>query len=133
MRATVKTTNNAQAVRKAAYAGVRKSIFAGAGLVRKIARNSIRRSDKASPPGKPPRTRRGAMKNAIAFAVETAEGEPAQRAIIGPAAMFVGPSGRAHEDGGEFRGETYPDRPFMRPALEAALPRLPESLRRLFG
>ena len=39
-------------------------------------------------------------------------------AVIGPRASVVGDVGKGHEFGGEFRGEDYPERPFMGPALE---------------
>jgi hypothetical protein len=38
--------------------------------------------------------------------------------VIGPRESVVGDVGRAHEFGGEFRGEDYPERPFMTPALD---------------
>jgi hypothetical protein len=88
-------------------------------LVRKIARNSIRRSAKESPPGSPPHTRKGQIKRAILYAVER------DRVVIGPSADVVGESGKAHEFGGRFRKEVFPKRPFMGPALEKTKERLP--------
>ena len=90
-------------------------------LIRKIARQSIKPGAKASAAGQPPHTRRGQLKRAILFTVE----RKAERVVIGPAAEMVGDSGKAHEFGGLFRGQRYPIRPFMRPALDESLPRLP--------
>ena len=38
-------------------------------------------------------------------------------------ASVVGQAGAAHEFGGKFYSNDYPERPFMQPALERALPR----------
>ena len=46
-----------------------------------------------------------------------------QGGVIGPTASVAGQVGGAHEFGGQFRGDQYPERPFMFPALERALPR----------
>jgi len=88
-------------------------------LVRKIARNSIKRGARQSPAGRPPHTRKGQLKSAILYAAEQGA------VVIGPSAETVGTSGKAHELGGRFRGERYPRRPFMGPALEKARDRLP--------
>lgn len=133
MRAKTKITNHAKHVAKLAYQGLRQAVTKGAAYVMTVARNRIKRGDKPGPPGGPVRTKRGAFKKAIVFALETAEGDSTQRAVIGPSALFVGPVGKAHEFGGEFRGDQFPARPNMGPALQTALPRLPEPLKKLFG
>ena len=97
----------------ARFASIRSLADAGA-FVMRLARATIIKSKKASPPGQPPRTRRGAMRRAIRYEVENSR----QVAVIGPSAEVVGISGIAHEFGGSFRGDMYPDRPFMGPALE---------------
>lgn len=101
----------------------RRSLFRAAGLVRTIARHSIRRRKKgiASSPGSPPYTHTGRIKNAIRFDVESSS-----LAVIGSAASVIGPAGGAHEQGGAFRDEVFPKRPFMGPALTLAGPTLPD-------
>ena len=47
------------------------------------------------------------------------------RLIARPSHEIAGPVGMAHEFGGEFRGDEYPPRPFMGPALEKVKPGLP--------
>jgi hypothetical protein len=104
---------------------VRKATFetlghAGAYL-RKVARNSIRRGRGPSAPGTPPHTRAGALKNAILYAVE----KDRRCVVIGPTGDRVGPSGSAHEFGGQYMRERYPRRAFMGQALEKTKDRLP--------
>lgn len=106
-------------VQRAADRATREYLFRGAGLIRKIARGSIRRRknpDRSSPRGRPPHTHTGQLKRALAFMADPAN----NRAIIGPRRSIVGRSGRAHEFGGRFRGDRYPRRPFMGPALDSA-------------
>lgn len=91
-------------------------------FVRSVIRYSIRRSKRPALPGQPPRTRRGAMRQAIMFSVE----KDRERVLIGPAASRIGVGvGGAHEFGGRFRGRSYPERPFAGPGILAAAPRLP--------
>jgi len=78
--------------RKASISNLRQ---AGA-YIRGIARKSIKISPKYSPPGKPPRSRKGRLKDAIIFAVEKEQ----QRVVVGPTATEVGQIGRTHEQGG---------------------------------
>ncbi len=89
--------------------------------VRMTARWSIRRSQRPAAPGSPPRTRRGQLKKAIVYAVEKTR----QRVVVGPTHNIVGPSAMAHEFGGRFRGQRYPKRPLMGPALMKNIDRLP--------
>lgn len=101
-----------------------ESLTEAGAYVRSVARNSIRRSKRASAPGQPPRTRRGALRQSILFSVEPTQ----QRVFVGSAASYLGAmTGGAHEKGGVFRGRLYPSRPFMGPALIAAAPRLSEN------
>jgi phage gpG-like protein len=72
---------------------------------------SIERSTTASSPGQPPHTRRGQLKRAIRYSADK------DGAVIGPLASMVGTSGEAHEFGGDHRGASFPERPFMGPAL----------------
>ena len=88
--------------------------------IRLTARRSIRRSKRYAPPGSPPRTRHGQLRRAIVYAREGND-----RVLIGPGFAHVGPSAMAHEFGGRFRGANFRKRPFMGPALNKNLPRLP--------
>jgi hypothetical protein len=92
------------------------------GAIRLIARRSIRKSKTASTPGTAPHTRQGQLKRAVVYAVEKSK----QKVVIGPTHELVGPSAMAHEFGGRFRGDQYPKRPLMGPALEKSLDRLPK-------
>ena len=89
--------------------------------IRKAAIASIVESPEPSRPGRPPHTRRGLARRAIMYSVD----RKAQRAVIGPEASIIGDAMRAHEFGGDFRGQTYPQRPFMGPALERNVGLLP--------
>jgi len=88
-------------------------------LIRRTAQKTIRRSkEKPSPKGTPPRTRRGQLRRAILFQVER------ESVYVGPAANLFSDVGKAHEFGGEYEERTYPARPFMAPAFEAAWPQI---------
>jgi phage gpG-like protein len=117
--ATVETTMRPERVAKAADKAAFGSLRHAAAAVRLTARRSIRRSGNPSEPGRPPHTRQGRLREAVLYDVQD------DRALIGPRASVVGEAGHAHEFGGPFRDEDYPQRPFMGPALEANLPRFP--------
>jgi hypothetical protein len=119
--ATIKITFNSLLVVRKANDGSIQALGHAAAAIRLTARRSIRRSDKYSDPGTPPHTRRGQLREAILYAVE----KDMLDAVIGPTYDAVGTSGSAHEFGGRYRGDNYPPRPFMGPALEAIRPRLP--------
>jgi phage gpG-like protein len=117
------TQRVAKAARRAMYRAVEKTAFA----IRKTAVDSIvrgaistdgkKRSRKRarivpSAPGSPPHTRFGQLKRSIVYAA--AKGE----AVIGPRFSIVGESATAHEFGGSYKGEDFPKRPFMGPALD---------------
>jgi len=99
-----------------------KSLGHAAALVRMTARRSIRRRKGPSRPGKPPHTKRGLLKRAIAYAVTPDK----QEAVIGPSFNVAGQFGAAHEHGGRFGRESFPLRPFMGPAMEKIRHRLPK-------
>jgi len=75
----------------------------------------------ASRPGQPPFTRRGQLRRAILWDVNE------QSAIVGPRFNVVGLSGAAHELGEQYKGNEYPERPYMGPALDKAIPRFAAS------
>ena len=119
--ANVRSFFDAKGVQRKANDGSIRALGHAAGAIRLTARRSIRRSPTYSDPGTPPHTRRGLLREGILYAVE----KDAARAVIGPTYERVGTSGSAHEFGGRYRGDNYPARPFMGPALEAIRPRLP--------
>lgn len=118
-RAIAKT---AFAIRKDSQASIVKApkISRTAGIARDGRGRFIKGSGRkrvihaASPPGTPPYTARGQLRNAIVYAHDKA----AKRAVIGPRFSVAGISGTAHEFGGEYKGADYPERPFMGPSLE---------------
>ena len=116
----VKTKDRTKAVRAKAKAATFQNLGHAGAAIRLTARRSIKRSKKASAPGTPPHTRRGQLKNALAYAVEK------DRVVVGPEHGKLGEAGKAHEFGGRFRRQRYPKRRFMGPALEKVKDRLPK-------
>jgi len=122
------TTNN---VKKAADEAGFRNVGHAAASIRKTAIASILNSPAGSPgrdsstgrftkaatipsqPGKPPFTRKGSLRRAIRFDANKLTGT----AVIGPQFSLFGTAGHAHEFGGRFKENTYPERPFMGPAL----------------
>lgn len=76
-----------------------------------------RATHEPSPPGTPPHTQRGQAKRAITFHADS------KGAVIGPRKSVVGFSMSAHEFGGTYKGQTYPARPTLGPALERQVSR----------
>lgn len=100
-----------------------------AGSIRKDAQASIIPDPlgKPSPAGQPVATRRGLVKRSIVYAADKFG------AVIGPTANLVGQSMVAHEFGGEYKGERYPKRETMGPALERQTNRFAGSWRGSIG
>lgn len=126
-------------------------VYANRGHFKRKIKVSV--SSGSSKPGKPPHSRAGDLKHAIMFEAERSG------VVIGPTENRIGDVGRVHEFGGKrnrpnvyytktfgysattgkrgsvMREEkrryrpTYPARPFMGPALERVIPRLPEHWR----
>lgn len=120
MRAT--TVDNTRAVKKAADKASFKNLGHAAASVRKTAIKSIKRSVKPSRRGQPPHTRRARkLPRAIYYAAE----KDKLSSIVGPVASRVGTVGEAHEFGRTYMGQDFPARPFMGPALEENLDRIP--------
>lgn len=105
-----------------------ESLGHAAAIVRKTVRRSIRRrtGTNYSKPGQPPKTKTGLLRNSIVYDVD----RQAEEAVIGPTANLIDGLGALHEFGGKTRRGRYEPRPFMGPAYEKILPRLPESWRR---
>jgi hypothetical protein len=108
----------APVIKAADKAAFRNMGHAGA-RIRKDAQESIVVSPEPSLPGTPPHTRKRQLPRAIRFDYDKRE----QSAVIGPRFSVVGEAGEAHEFGGEFRGDTFDERPYMLPALERNIPR----------
>lgn len=125
----VRTENQMNRVKRSAEKAAAGNIFSAAGLVRKSAIDSIQRSTESSDPGQPPHTRRRQLPRAIVFHADKAT----PSAIVGPRKSFVGESGVAHEFGGQYRGQTFPQRPFMYPALERTAPAFAGTFRGSIG
>ena len=117
-------------MRKQSVRMLRKASF----IVRHTAIESIEATPATEPsaPGRPVHTRQrgviksgknkgkqrfGQVQRAIAFDVDSSK----LNAVIGPRASFVGQAMNAHEFGGEYRGENYPARPTMGPALSKSV------------
>jgi phage gpG-like protein len=115
----VKTENQTKRVAEAVERAAFKNLGHAAATIRRDAVESIVVAEGPSPPGTPPHTRRRQLKRAIRFDYDCRD----RSAVVGPMASMVGESGAAHELGGEFRGEQYPQRPFMVPAMERNLDR----------
>jgi hypothetical protein len=116
----VKWEEKMAAVRKSIETATFKNLRAAGFQIMRTAQASLRKEAGPSRPGEPPHTHRGYQ---LARAIQyEAEGE--DHVIIGPQFSKVNLVGKAHEFGGEFRGEEYPARPFMEPALESNLDRL---------
>lgn len=114
------TTNDMQRVAKAAERAQFRNLGHAAARISKDAKASIVTDQDPSAPGTPPHTKAAAghnLRGAIRYDSNKED------AVIGPLASFVGEAGRAHEKGEEFRGQDYPERPFMLPALEKNLDR----------
>jgi len=113
-----------------------KSLGHAARYIRTVARNSIKpqaaKGKKPQPakPGYPARTKRGQLRKSILYALV----ENKEIAVIGASHGVMGRSAKPHEHGGNYKGFNYEARPFMVPALEQNLHRLPKfwgnSLRR---
>lgn len=123
-----KVVDRLDRIEKAAKPANFRNLGHAAASIRKAAAASIVTSPEPSEPGTPPHTRnRNFFRRAIRFDVQENE------AVIGFMESMVGPAAAAHEFGGEFRGQDYPARPTMGPALEEALPRLAENWRGTIG
>ena len=120
MKATTvdETAKVVQAVDKASY----RNLGHAAASIRKDAVESIKRGPGPSAEGSPPHTRRGQIRRAIRFAVEDK-----YTAVVGPRQSVVGQSAEPHEHGGPYKGQIYPARPTMGPAMERNLDRFANS------
>ena len=125
--AVTKFVDHTRRVREAAEKAARRAFAKAAYRIFRDAQASITRSAEPSAPGEPPHTRRGQLKRAIRYDA-TKDG-----AVIGPLASMMGTAGEAHEFGGGFRGQSYPERAFMGPALERELDKFAGEFRGAIG
>lgn len=107
-------------IRRAVERANAGSMHAVGYLISTIAKGKITRSRTASMPGQPPTTRRGLLRRAIRYSVASDK----RSVVVGPVYSIVGTAGAAHEFGGRYKGQRYPKRPFMGPALTEALPQI---------
>lgn len=122
MKVKVTIKDELKKIEKAARStGPFQSLGHAGGTIRKSALLSIRKNKKSSKPGQPPHTREGQLRKAIFYAVDKA----AQTVVIGPTKSKIGEIGGVMEHGGTYKGGQYAPRPFMGPALEESLPRIP--------
>ena len=121
-KSKVKIRDRTKQVEDKAEKGTYRSLGHAGGSIRLWAIYSIKEAEGASPPGQPPHTHTKRLHRAIKYAVQ----KQRKSVVIGPDVESFGTAGKAHEHGGSYRGEHYPKRPFMLPALEAARERLPK-------
>lgn len=118
IKINVKVIDNMEAILKKMRIAALRNLGLFGGLTRKFAQQSIKISPKYSDPGSPPHSRKGLLKKAIIYAVD----KEAQEVVIGPSANVIADAGHPHEFGGAFRGDIYPARPFMVPAMKRTIP-----------
>lgn len=119
MQVKVKTRTDVERVMRIIRRRERNPLAAQAYDVMQAARALIQRRGRdgdASSPGEPPKTKRGLLPRAIRY------GFLGGVAIIGPRFSVAGKSGKPHEHGGQYRGTSYPRRPFMSTANKATAP-----------
>lgn len=115
---TIKTEDTTKRVRDAADKANFRNFNHAAASIRKDALSTLERSEGASQPGTPPHTRKGLAKRALRYDADKTG------AVIGFAYGVIGTAMSAHELGGEYKGEHYPQRATVGPALDRAAPRL---------
>ncbi len=120
-----------RAVERLADKGVFRSLGNAAAALRSTARRLIRRVANREPSheGEPVHTRFGQAKrtDAILFDVDGDE------AVVGFTYSVMGDVMGAHEQGGEYMGTEYPERPTMGPAMDANLVRFADEFRGSIG
>ncbi len=114
--AVTKIVNDMRKIREAADKAAKRAFARAAYRIGGVAIRSIKTSASPAKPGEPPHTRKRKLPRAISYYAD------ATGAVVGPMASRAGDAGAAHEFGGSFRGQNYPARPFMGPALEKELP-----------
>lgn len=121
MPARAKTTWYGRKLRERIRQGKLRGIMGAAAYVRAVIRNSIRSRPGPSTEGNPPHTHKGTLKKAILYFVD----KRSQTALIGASRQIVGVAGAEHEHAVAWRDDHFEERPFARPGLENAAPKLP--------
>lgn len=123
-------------MRYASRAKRREGMRAG-GLIRAIARRSLRKRKRYSRPGEPPSSHHGLLKRLLYFAWDPSTEsivigpQPIARIMGGQVPGVLEHGGVLHHRrrrrGGKIRRYTahYEPRPYMAPAIEKAIPRIP--------
>lgn len=130
---TVTTIDNSKAAQSAADKAMVRKLQQASFKLFTTERSEIKEGDGPSAPGTPPHTHTGGtfksgkrkgqrklgfLPRSFAYFVD----KSARQAVIGPRFSVVGESASAHELGGEYKGEVYPERSFAQPALEKIMP-----------
>lgn len=107
--------------------------------VRQRARTSIRKRKGVSPPGLPPHSHVGSLRSGILFAFDRGRASvvigpfPFRPGSPGPRLLEYGGYGVVVERGGKKRRAYWRPRPYMRPAFQAELARLPDHWKARLG
>lgn len=123
-----------EAVRKEADRLARAALSRFGAFARQRARSSVRKRKAVSAPGQPPSSHEGSLKRLILFAYDAAS----KSVVVGPVKFRAGEAPGLLERGGSTtrrgtsgpRRLTYRPRPFVGPAAEAELKKLPDTLSR---
>ena len=129
----------AKAFRRATYQALQRLGF----MIRGQAQSSIQEETGPSAPGSPPHThkhavtkkgkprKQGLLPSSILYALD----KDSMSVIVGPSVNVVDTVGAAFEHEGEssFRGQDYPSRSFMGPALGEEIGALPGLLAEQYG
>lgn len=97
-----------------------RSLDHAAASIRRSVISSIKKAPGPSPVGTPVHTREGLFKSSLFYHVSQSQLD----AVIGLLYSRVAASGEPHEKGTFYKGYRYRPRPFMRPGLDKAAPRL---------
>lgn len=126
-------------VQRAVDVAERKMLSRFGAFVRQRARHSIRKRRKVSKPGKPPHSHVGLLRTGILFAYD----ERRRTVVIGPvllkpgsqapALLEYGGYGRLANKNRPGKGAYWRARPYMRPAFEKELSRMPGLFRNSLG
>jgi hypothetical protein len=114
----VKIEDRTKAVKAASDKAAFRNFGHAAASIRKDVAASIEVSPDPAPPGQPPHTRpqRG-LPRSLRFDVDK------EGAVIGPTLSRAGKAAAVQEFGGRYKGQEFPERPYMLPGLERNIPR----------
>lgn len=146
--ATVRIEDRTKDIEKAVDAAAFKNLSIMSALTRSDAMLSILERDGPSAPGTPPHThthgvykrgnkrgrkkgdkKAGVLPRSIVYRVDKRE----LSSVVGPSFRVAGTVGMAHEFGGLYKGQIFPERPFMKPALEHHLENFATSFKSSIG